>query len=1010
MAVTIAQLNAVLGVNTQEFNSKIKDAESTWQRFQLVVAGAAGGFAAAGISFATDFGQQVVKTMLDVQESMGSIGALTGQTGDALQGLQNVATGAFLHMTQDLKEVAVATAALTDRTHLTGRALQDLLQTEGNVARVTGQDLKSTVDGSTLAMNKWGIASKDMSSEMDVLMGQSQRTFTSFNTLTEDLRRSGSVLQDMGLTFDQSTKLMADLEAKGTNVSQVMFGLRQAAGKLAEAGIPLRDGFIEIVRHLGATSSATKQLAEANVGLGKRTAEELLPRIKDGTLSISNWTDAVTKAGGASAQAARDINPVATSLTEVHHALQMLLTSGGSNFQASFWGEYFHDWALAIRSVEGGLRDLGNYMDKHFSDKATASKASADAQVESDRKEVLSGMNVRSVSGNWHAEYLNFLKERDAATKESEKISIDAWQGMGLASEKAMTQMITAAEEEAKNAAKTDKMLQGKPKAHKLSELERETAEMKKLTDEAQAELTALETGADSTLAKVAGHFRKMSSESINHLANLRQEIHKFTETTKETKEAHAMLEELKIKTEALQHGGELTKEALSSKLPMVDAGLISQINLASKTFNDLDAAEQRHTENINEHNRLDKSAVEATKQMNVEIAKLTHTRTVDIAALQLYGKTFFEIKDTDPVETLKHQQAAISLGDQMDEANRITRMNRELKVEDEQVQSLFKHWDELQLKLAQATPMEEAGRAAREMLTPFDKLPEVRKMVEENAEANKDFGVSFMELDDDMQLFVQAILAWEHALAIKNKTDADNDATNKRSDDLTKKMTDHLAELNQKIRQFSDPSVNKQAKFVTDVIAEQLHLTEEQQKRLQEIIAAEKQLSGLEQHATAMKKLAQTLNQEFTKVFDDLMSGHKNAFASLEKDFEAMLQKMAAKYLASQLSKILMNLFTSLTGGGIPTAGPSGPNHYAAGGNLAPGQLAMVGENGPELFQPSGGGQIIPNNQLGQGRSGGVTVNMTVNAQDANSFRMSQNQLAQQLGAAITRATMRNG
>jgi hypothetical protein len=43
-----------------------------------------------------------------------------------------------------------------------------------------------------------------------------------------------------------------------------------------------------------------------------------------------------------------------------------------------------------------------------------------------------------------------------------------------------------------------------------------------------------------------------------------------------------------------------------------------------------------------------------------------------------------------------------------------------------------------------------------------------------------------------------------------------------------------------------------------------------------------------------------------------------------------------------------------------------------------------MVGERGPETFRaPAGGGTIVPNGQGG----GGVNVNFTVNAIDAQSF-----------------------
>ena len=52
-----------------------------------------------------------------------------------------------------------------------------------------------------------------------------------------------------------------------------------------------------------------------------------------------------------------------------------------------------------------------------------------------------------------------------------------------------------------------------------------------------------------------------------------------------------------------------------------------------------------------------------------------------------------------------------------------------------------------------------------------------------------------------------------------------------------------------------------------------------------------------------------------------------------------------------------------------------------AKGGPLDGGQMALVGENGPELFVPSGAGQIIPHGQFGAagGRGGSGPVHITV-------------------------------
>ena len=49
-----------------------------------------------------------------------------------------------------------------------------------------------------------------------------------------------------------------------------------------------------------------------------------------------------------------------------------------------------------------------------------------------------------------------------------------------------------------------------------------------------------------------------------------------------------------------------------------------------------------------------------------------------------------------------------------------------------------------------------------------------------------------------------------------------------------------------------------------------------------------------------------------------------------------------------------------------------------AGGGSVYGGQAYLVGEQGPELFVPGGGGNIVPNNRLGGG--GSIVINMSGN------------------------------
>lgn len=69
-----------------------------------------------------------------------------------------------------------------------------------------------------------------------------------------------------------------------------------------------------------------------------------------------------------------------------------------------------------------------------------------------------------------------------------------------------------------------------------------------------------------------------------------------------------------------------------------------------------------------------------------------------------------------------------------------------------------------------------------------------------------------------------------------------------------------------------------------------------------------------------------------------------------------------------------------------------------AAGGPVEGGRAYLVGEQGPELFLPRGGGTVLPDGS--GGRAVSVVVNVTT--PDADSFRRSRGQVAAALGRAL--------
>ena len=75
-------------------------------------------------------------------------------------------------------------------------------------------------------------------------------------------------------------------------------------------------------------------------------------------------------------------------------------------------------------------------------------------------------------------------------------------------------------------------------------------------------------------------------------------------------------------------------------------------------------------------------------------------------------------------------------------------------------------------------------------------------------------------------------------------------------------------------------------------------------------------------------------------------------------------------------------NFNTAAPAGPLDPFGGAGPDilGMASGGSIRAGQLAMVGEDGAELFRPNQSGTIIPNGAA----MGGITINIDATGAEA--------------------------
>ena len=180
--------------------------------------------------------------------------------------------------------------------------------------------------------------------------------------------------------------------------------------------------------------------------------------------------------------------------------------------------------------------------------------------------------------------------------------------------------------------------------------------------------------------------------------------------------------------------------------------------------------------------------------------------------------------------------------------------------------------------------------------------------------------------------------------------------------------------------------------------------LTEEQRGLAQQIADTIVQADAVQRARRAWSEFAGRLADTFRSALSDMARGSKSFFAALRDGLLGTLQQMAIDILASQFYRLLMRGLGGLfgRGGGLGEilAGAFG-GARALGGPVEPGRAYLVGERGPELFVPRSAGAIAP---------AGVTVQMTVVTQDAESFRRSQGQIMTDIWRQARLAAARTG
>lgn len=187
--------------------------------------------------------------IVNYEQAIADLGAITGATGDQLQEFSSE----VLRVSRNTGKSAIDIA---DAFKLVGSAQPELLESAQALGAVSeqavilaqagGLTVPQAAEALTKSLNQFGGSAIDAAEFTDILATSQQRGTANIQLLSEALKNAGSVANDAGLTFEETNVALQALAKGGIAGAEAGTGLRAVLLRLQKAGIGFRDGQFEI--------------------------------------------------------------------------------------------------------------------------------------------------------------------------------------------------------------------------------------------------------------------------------------------------------------------------------------------------------------------------------------------------------------------------------------------------------------------------------------------------------------------------------------------------------------------------------------------------------------------------------------------------------------------------------------------------------------------------------------------------------------------------------------------
>ena len=241
-------------------------------------------------------GVAAYKAFTEVDAGLDIIIKKTGITGDALDEMQTALENIVTSIPTDFETAGTAIGEVNTKFQITGKELESLSSQFIKFSKINDVDVTSAIDGTQKALAAFGLGAEDASGYLDRLTLVSQKTGVDVNTLNNIVLSNSTALKEMGLSIDDATVLMGQLELSGVDSAAVMNGLSKALKTTTAQGIPLDKALSDLQRSIDKGTDSTDGLTMAYKYFGKSGAY-VYEAVKSGTIDFNNLATAADTTG-----------------------------------------------------------------------------------------------------------------------------------------------------------------------------------------------------------------------------------------------------------------------------------------------------------------------------------------------------------------------------------------------------------------------------------------------------------------------------------------------------------------------------------------------------------------------------------------------------------------------------------------------------------------------------------------------------------------------------------------